>query len=128
MPIQYERDEAGRRIEVRLTEPLTVAELIASVERHLADGAWPSRLLVDARAVFAAAGPSDIRPFVAWVRELVAAHGPHGPIAIVAREPPAISGAQRYIFLSGNTESIEVFWDIDAARHWLDERTATPRL
>ena len=125
MPIQYVTDDASRRIRVTLTDPLTVAELIASVERQLADGAWRYGLLVDARGTFPAPRPVDMRSFAARIRELVATHGPRGPIAIVARESGAIIGAHMYVFLSGNTESIEVFWDVDDARQWLDGRIAT---
>jgi hypothetical protein len=125
VPIQYVTDDASRRIRVTLTDPLTVAELIASVERQLADGAWRYGLLVDARGTFPAPRPVDMRSFAARIRELVATHGPRGPIAIVARESGAIIGAHMYVFLSGNTESIEVFWDVDDARQWLDGRIAT---
>jgi hypothetical protein len=32
-----------------------------------------------------------------------------------------------YVSRSGNTEWVEVFWDVDDARQWLDGRTATGR-
>jgi hypothetical protein len=122
MPIEYRRDDARHRIRITLTDPLTVAELIESVECQLSDGAWRYALLVDARATFPAPQPTDMRLFLSRVRELVAAHGARGPIAILARESGAISGAQMYIFFGGKMEDLEVFWDIDAARRWLDLR------
>jgi hypothetical protein len=58
-----------------------------------------------------------MRSFVARVLELIAAHGPRGPIAIVAKDSGAISSAQMYLFFGGKTESLEVFWDLQDARH-----------
>jgi hypothetical protein len=68
-----------------------------------------------------------MRAFVAGVRELIVAHGPRGPVAVVAREGGAISSAQMYNIFGGKTESIEVFWDLDDAEQWLDERLAQAR-
>jgi hypothetical protein len=122
MPVQYVRDDARRRIRVTITDPFTLADLVASVERQLADGAWRYGLLVDSRASYAGLGPVDTQSFVSSVRELIAAHGPRGPIAIAARESGSIATTQRYIFVSGKTEPIEVFWDIADAQQWLDEQ------
>jgi hypothetical protein len=127
MPVQYLLDDAKRRIRLNLTDPITVADLLASVERQLADGAWSYGTLVDARIPFPAARSSDMRSFVAGVRELIAAHGPRGPVAVVANESGPISSAQMYAFFGGKTESIEVFWHLDDAQQWLDERLAQAR-
>jgi hypothetical protein len=54
MPIQYLLDDTKRRIRLVLADPITVAELLASVERQLADGAWSYGTLVDARIPFPA--------------------------------------------------------------------------
>jgi hypothetical protein len=124
MPIHYERDDAGHRLRITVTEPFTVADLIAAVERQFTDGAWHYGLLVDSRAPIAALPPEDTLTFVSRVRELIAAHGPRGPIAIVAREAGPITVTQRYIYLSAKLEPIEVFWDLDDAQRWLDDRMA----
>jgi hypothetical protein len=127
MPVQYERDDVRHRLRVTVTSPFTAADLIASVERQLAEGAWPYGLLVDSRAQVAALRPDDMRAFVSRVRELIAAHGPRGPIAIVARESGPITVTQRYIYLSERLEPIEVFWDLDDAQRWLDDRIVQGR-
>jgi hypothetical protein len=124
MPIQYERDDARHRLRVAVTDPFTAADLIASVERQFADGAWHYGLLVDSRAPAAALPPEQMQTFVSHVRELIAVHGPRGPIAIVAREPGQITVTQRYIYLSEKLEPIEVFWALDDAQQWLDDRMA----
>jgi hypothetical protein len=122
MPIQYMCDDAEHRLRVTVTNPFTVADLIASVERQFADGAWRYGLLIDSRAPVAALKPEDMQSFLSRVRALIAAHGPRGPIAIVAREAGPITFTQRYIYLSDKMEPIEVFWDLDDAQQWLDER------
>jgi hypothetical protein len=127
MPVQYLLDDTQRRIRLVLSDPITVAELLGSVERQLADGAWSYGTLVDARIPFPAPRSSDMESFVSGVRELIAAHGPRGPVAVVARESGPISSAQMFLFFGGKTDAIEVFWDLEDARQWLDERLAQAR-
>ena len=122
MPLEYVRDDTRRRIRITLTDPVAVADLVASVERQLADRAWSYGLLVDGRGLSDRAKPTDVREFVSRVREQTAAHGPRGPVAFVARKSEVIGAAQIYNFLGGKTEFVEVFWDIDDAQRWLDER------
>jgi hypothetical protein len=120
MPIHYVRDDVSRRIRVTVTDPITVIDLIASVERQLTEDTWHYGLLVDMRAQSAAPGSGDIRTFSARVGELVAAHGPRGPIAIIARDATPIAGAELHLIYGGRKESVEVFWDLDDGQRWLD--------
>jgi hypothetical protein len=108
-------------VRLTLTDPLTVAELLASVDRQLADGAWPYGVLLDARATFRTPHPMAMRSFVFGVRERLAAHGPRGPIAIVAQASRAITGAKMNVLFGRQMRSIDVFRDIDDAQQWLDE-------
>jgi hypothetical protein len=126
MPFQYVRDDVGRWIRLTFTDPATLADVVASVEQQLADGAWSYGLLIDARSMSDAPQSSDIRAYVSRVGELVAVHGQRGPIAFVARRLPVIGAAQKYAVLGQNTESLEVFWDIRDAREWLAEQMAAP--
>jgi hypothetical protein len=107
-----------------VTDPITVVDLIASVEQQLADAAWDYGLLVDMRAQFAPAAPGDIRSFSSRIGELVAAHGPRGPIAVVAKDATPIAGAQLHLIYGGKREAVEVFWDLDDGQRWLDDWTA----
>jgi hypothetical protein len=124
MPLKYLRDDTRRRIRITLTDPVSVADLIASVERQFADGDWSYGLLVDGRGLLDTAKPTDVREFVSRVRELIAAHGPRGPVAFVARKSGVIAAAQLSNFLGGKAAFVEVFWDVDDALQWLDERMA----
>jgi hypothetical protein len=121
MPFHYQRDDARRRIALTLTDPLTLTELIATAEHQFTDGGWQDALLVDARATFIALQSMTMLLFASYLRGLVAAHGPRGPIAIVTQKSAAVS-AQMYHFFGGKTESFAVFWDLDAAQQWLDQR------
>jgi hypothetical protein len=123
--VHYVRDDATRRITLTLIDPLTVTELITAAEHQLADGAWLYGLLVDARDTFVALRPIHMRLFAASLREFLTAHGPRGPIAIVARESAALR-ANMYLVFGEKTESFEVFWDLDDAQEWLDERMTDP--
>jgi hypothetical protein len=127
MPLQYERDDIRHRLRVTLADPFSATDLIASVERQFAEGAWRYGLLVDARSTFQAPQPTDMRSFVASLRALITAHGPRGPVAIVAKKSGTIIGAQLYSFFSQKMEPVETFWDIDDAQQWLDERIAQGR-
>jgi hypothetical protein len=122
MPVQFDRDDVARRLRHTITSPISAAELIATVERQLAEGAWSYGLLVDARAMSVPPAPSELRLLVLRVSELVAAHGPRGPIAFVARHAAAIGSVHVYLFLGGRTDSLEVFWDLPEAKEWLDRQ------
>jgi hypothetical protein len=48
MPLQYQLDDAKRRIRVTLADPVTVADLFESIERQLADGVWSDGTVIEA--------------------------------------------------------------------------------
>jgi len=125
MPYQYARDDTARRIRITLTDPLTLAERIAAVEQQVADHAWRYGTLVDARelAVYKPT-PTEMRAVVARVAEFVAEYGPRGPVAIVSNRPTVISAGQMYNHFGGKRNVVEVFWDLDEARRFLDQQAA----
>jgi hypothetical protein len=122
MPYQYRRDDATHRVTITVTDPLTVPERIGAVEHQLADGAWSYGVLVDARSL-APFTPDrdDMRAVVDRIAELVAAHGPRGPVVIVSTKPSVIGSGQLYNMLDKSDRSLEVFWDISDARRALDQ-------
>ena len=125
MPFQFVRDDAKRRITLTVTDPLTVADRIAAVERQLADDAWGYGLLIDARrmASFIPA-LSEMQAAGSRLAELVATHGPRGPVAIVSRKPGVIGASTMHNSLGVNTPGVQVFWDMDDARTFLDRQDA----
>jgi len=125
MPFTYFRDDARRRIRITLTDPLRVADMTLSLDRQLTEGTWDYGVLLDGRAIAAGVPSSDIQSFLSQVRELIAKHGPRGPVAFVATQSAAIGSAQRYLLFGGGAaESFEIFWAIDDANRWLDEQSA----
>lgn len=122
MPFRYHRYDANRLLRVTLEDPVTLDELKASVDRQLREGAWSYRLLVDARAMMTNAQPVDIRAFQVYVHDLETVHGPRGRVAIVAKTTSAVSGGQIFKVL-GESDAIDVFWDIDDANQWLDDKS-----
>jgi hypothetical protein len=122
MPLTYVRDDRGRRINITLTTPVTVADLVASVERQFAEGAWGYGVLADARLMSRALEVPEIRTLVSRVQTLVTAHGPRGPVAFVARQSQVIGAAQIYRMFGGDRGALEVFWDPRDAQQWLDAR------
>jgi hypothetical protein len=123
MPFDYEKDDERRRIRLTLQDPLSVQDLIASVERQFEDDAWTYGVLVDARQIQSATTPAEIAAFRAHVEKMAAVHGPRGPVAIVARAAGAIAGGQMYRSVGDRTTDVgmvEVFWDAHQAERWLD--------
>jgi hypothetical protein len=125
MPYQYARDDTARRIRITLTDPLTVTERIAAVEQQVADDAWRYTTLIDARflAVYKP-DPTQMQAVVARVAEFVAEYGPRGPVAIVSNRATVIGAGQMYNHFGGKSNAVEVFWDLDEARKFLDQQAA----
>lgn len=125
MPIDYLRDDPRRRIRVTASDPLTVVEGLALVDRQVADGAWTYGMLYDATLLSDPLSMKDVTSILAHIRTLVEMHGRRGPIAIVSRAARVVGKSQAYANLGAQTGlDIEVFWDTDEAERWLDTRLA----
>ncbi len=122
MPIDYSVDHVKRRILCVWAPPLDGAEIVATVERAAAEGLWTYGMLHDGRAV-QPRGDLKARDMVDTVTRLAQTHGPRGPVALVANVD-TIGSAQAYAILNDQSgQSIQVFWDRDAAEAWLDRQT-----
>ena len=125
MPFQYVRDDAKRRITLTVTDPLTVADRIAAVERQLVDDAWGYGLLIDARRMASFIPKlAEMEAAASRLAELVATHGPRGPVAIVSRKPGVIGASTMHNSLGVKTPGVQAFWDMDDARAFLDRQAA----
>jgi hypothetical protein len=120
MPFLYGRDDAKRRVTLTLRDPLTVAERIAAIEHQVTDGAWRYGVIIDARNI-APYTPqlTEMQDTTSRLAELVAAHGPRGPVAIVSRQSGVIGASAMHNLLCVNSR-VQVFWDMDEARTFLD--------
>jgi hypothetical protein len=126
MPIDYAADEQQRVIRLTVRNPLGLGDVTGALDRQIAEGQWTWGTLVDARLT--ALGPSEAGALFKAVRELVAMHGPVGPIALVTRNPEFVGSVQVFAFRSNEINlSVEVFWDIAEASEWLSKRLGSPR-
>jgi hypothetical protein len=120
MPLhQQYRDDIRCRIGWRATNPLTLHDVMAQLDRQLAEGAWRYGIVVDLRMSILAEADRDA--LLARMLALSETHGPNGPVALVTNRPADVANAQVFALRSKATSSIEVFWDIDEANRWLDD-------
>jgi hypothetical protein len=118
MAINYSVDEKAKIVHLRLVEPLGIDDVTAMLERQIRDGYWKYGTLVDAR--HAGLDSRQSKELFARVSQLVAEHGPNGPVAFVTRKSEYVGGAQTIAFRGGEiSEGFEVFWDLDDANAWL---------
>lgn len=118
MPVDFSVDERARLVRLLLVEPLGVDDVIATLERQVRDGYWKYGTLVDARN--SGLNSKQSSELFARVGQLVAKHGPNGPVAFVTRTPEHLAGAQTIAFRGREiSEGFEVFWDVDDAKAWL---------
>jgi hypothetical protein len=118
MAIHFSVDEKARIVHLRCFDPLGVDEVTAALERQIRDGYWKYGTLVDAR--LSGLDFQQSLELFACVRQLVAEHGPNGPVAFVSRTAKYVVGAQTIAFRGGEiSKGFEVFWDVDDANPWL---------
>lgn len=116
MPCDYCRDDKHRILYLTASEPFSSGDVIAALDRQVADDIWAYGTLVDARR--AMLSRRDDQRLLEHVRVLSAHHGPPGPVALVAQE--GIGRALSYSFRSGREGlKFEVFWDMEDAERWL---------
>ena len=118
MPISFSVDEKARIVHLRLVGPLGVDDVTAMLDRQIRDGYWKYGTLVDARQ--AGLDSKQSKELFARVSQLVAEHGPNGPVAFVTRTAEHVGGAQTIAFRGREiSEGFQVFWDLDDGNAWL---------
>ena len=115
LQIQYERDNARRRVTVTLRGEYQASEILALLERHRVENDWSDARLYDVRSLTGRPTVEELRLFA----RLDAEHRPHGPEAILTRNPILYGLACTYAALGGSALRIEVFRDPDEAAQWL---------
>lgn len=123
----YHSDAATQRIRITAHAALTFDECVAIVDRQVAEGSWSYGLLYDARAVETVSDPRIGQTVADYVNSKVDVLGPRGPVAVVSRAGAVVGAGQMYAVRSAPAMDVEVFWDIDDARRWLDQRLAPAR-
>jgi hypothetical protein len=121
MPVAYIPDIKRRRIRVTPADPVTLIEMVASVDRQCAEGMWTFGVVLDLRVIRKPPSIANAQAFAAHVRAIAERHGPRGPVAMVARDPVMFAGAKVYKHFSARPDPhLEVFWSADDAEAWLD--------
>ena len=123
MSLAIERDDVHRRLRWTITPPVTVAELIAAIDRQAEDGSWRYALIADVGVTILPPVYCDL--MVARVSELTERFGPRGPVAMVAAYPPTLRVAGAHG--ANPRHPLAVFATVDEAARWLDSVGACRR-
>ena len=125
MPYSLQIDHSSRRLTIVGSEPVGLPDVLAALDRQIAEGAWSYDSLHDARFVTWLPTPDDIRVIVAYVDSNSKTLGPRGAVAFVARTGALPGIARTYSQIaSGSAHHAEFFGDVESATHWLDERVS----
>ncbi|MEK7754159.1 MAG: hypothetical protein AAB403_19055 [Planctomycetota bacterium] len=120
MPITYERHDETRRIRVTASGVLTLRDILAVIDRQLAEGAWTYSILYDAHDLTAMPSADEVRKLAARVEALAQKHGRRGAIAIVTSSDAVYGTSRMYAALSEQPgQTISVFRAFDEAERWL---------
>ena len=117
----YACDAGARIIRVVARQTLTVDDVLAIMDRQVAEGRWSFGILYDLRRVDAALPKQEAAQVAEHASTIGAANGPRGPVALVARTQ-MVAARQVYAIRTRRTMHVEVFWDVDEAQSWLKER------
>ena len=119
MPIDYQRDDSRRLITVTVTEPFSLDELLALVDRQWAEGAWDHALLYDVRQTAHSATREGLERLIDRVQ--VVGHGRRrGPIGVVIpARPERLRIALQLAALPGASQNLEVLVTGEQLEDWL---------
>jgi hypothetical protein len=117
----YDCDAGARIIRVVARQTLTVDDVVGIIDRQVAEGRWSFGILYDLRRVDAALSKQGAARVAEHANSMGAAHGPRGPVALVA-STQLVAPRAVYAIRTKQTMLVEVFWDPDEAQSWLTER------
>jgi hypothetical protein len=119
MPIDYQRDDSRRLITVTVTEPFSLDELLALVDRQWTEGAWGHALLYDVRATARSASREAFERVVDRV-QVVGQGRRRGPIGVVIPlQPRRLRVALRLAALPASPQNLEVLTTREQLEGWL---------
>ena len=121
MPIQYVRDDAHKRIIVTTGGEIGLDDIVGIVDRQAKDRTWSYAMLYDARAAAGTPTIDEMRRLVLHIGRLTTAHGPRGPVALVANGPLLEAAERVYASLGTLTGlNVRVFTTLVEAERWLE--------
>jgi hypothetical protein len=123
MPIQYVRDDAKKRILVTTSGDIGLDDVIDIVNQQAKDRTWSYAMLYDARTMAGALTKEEMKRLVLHIGKLTMAHGPRGPVALVANGPLLEGAGRVYASLGALTAlNVRVFPTLVEAERWLETR------
>jgi hypothetical protein len=118
MPVTYTRDDVRRVITVVMTGQVTSDEIIAVVDRQVAEQAWSYGLLYD--SLQTTLNPANVEPVALHIRAAAQRLGRRGPVAVVTRSPGTFRIARAYAAVEDDVGPVGFFTDRDSAERWLE--------
>ena len=120
MPIHYVRDDTHKRILVTTGGEIGLDDIVGIVDRQAEDRTWSYAMLYDARASTSTPTTDEMRRLVLHIGMLTTAHGPRGPVAIVANGPLLEKAERVYASLGTLTGlNVRAFTTLVEAERWL---------
>ena len=123
MPTQYDRDDRRRLITVVVTDPYTVEDLLAVIDRQFGEGTWAYAVLYDARAVESIVGQTDAQRLVDHAARVGRGHV-RGPVGLwVSATPRRFEGGAVYAAAARASSSVEVLLTDTQTNDWIVRST-----
>ena len=121
MPIQYVRDDAKKRILVTTSGELRLKDITGIVDRQAKERTWSYAMLYDTRASTTTPTMEEMKRLVLHIGKLTIAHGPRGPVALVASGALLEGVGRAYASLGTLTAlNVRVFATLVEAERWLE--------
>ena len=123
MPFDFSVDHVRRRVTIIASDPLSVDDVLAVLDRQAAQG-WTYAVLHDACETQWAPNAGEVVRILGYIRTTSRRLGkPRGPVAFVASNEALFSMARMYSRLGADDHllKVQVFTDRAKAEDWLDE-------
>jgi hypothetical protein len=119
----YERDDNRRLITVTVTEPYSVNDFFAAIDRQAAEDTWWYAMLYDLRSLTQASSEADLRQIVDRIK-IVGGERKRGPVGVaVDPRPETLRMGLIYTKLIGKQGNVEVVITPAQLDGWLARNT-----
>jgi len=128
MPYFVEIDRERQRFLVIGRDPVGSPDVIALLDRQVAEGAWSYGTIHDSRLVTWMPSREDVIAIVIHIAAIVTTHGHRGPVAFIASSQTLFGIARMYAAIAeGSKYKASVLRNLEDANRWLDGAcAATP--
>jgi hypothetical protein len=125
MPYFVEIDRERKRFFVIGRDPVGLSDVIALLDRQVAEGAWSYGTIHDSRLVTWMPSREDVIAIVIHIAAIVTTHRTRGPVAFIASSQTLFGIARMYTAIAeGSKYKASVFRNLEDANRWLDRACA----